>query len=992
MTASTVSVVIAAVIFDLDGVLVDSEAVWDEARRALVAERGGTWRDEATRAMMGMSSLEWSRYVREELGVAMEPEAISAAVVAELERRYRTRLPLIDGARDAVERLAADWPLGLASSSNREIIDLVLDESGLADRFAATVSSEEVGAGKPAPDVYLEAARRLGVEPQRLRRRGGLVERPAQRRDRGHEADRHPARSIPARLRRARARRRRPRLDRGARRCDGGPADVSATTTTQSLSGRTAWARNVAAPVRDFLSTETGGAVVLLAATLAALIWANSPWSDSYDSVWHTELSIRLGDSGITMDLREWVNQGLMTFFFLVVGLEAKRELGQGQLRERPRLAALTLMALGGMGTAVAIYLAFNAGGSGADGWGAAMSTDTAFALGVLALVARGGTRLRVRVLTVAVVDDLVALVVIATAYTEHLSFKPLMVAVALFAGLLALRWAPLTWRTAAAVILGFGVWVALHESGIDPVVAGLAVGLVTSAYPPARTDLEQVTELTRSFREQPTPALARSAQLGVAWSISLNDRLQYRLHPWTSFVIVPLFALANAGVHIDAGLLGDAVTSPITLGIVVGYVVGKPVGILITAWISSRTLLRGLRLGISWPVITGGGVVAGVGFTVSLLISNIAFEGRDLEEAKIGVLAAALLASVGAWAAFRVIAHLPAPVRARPGQRDRGRRRRPLGRRGPCARPRARRPGRARHAGRVRRLPVPVLRPGGGRDPPAAELVRRRSALRVAPPAAQRRARERPARRRGRGGGRGAGRVLADARPAPGPSGCDRPTGPRPLRGGARARRGPVLGRPAPPRAHRAHRPGRRQRRRQRGGGDPELLHQRSAPQRRLRRRDAERGRPRGAQPRGGQAPGRAGDAGLRRVGSAIAAVAALRRDEDLRRGAGLRALERLADAVERDAVGDERVRTAADRGGGRAIRRKARERVREDRSSQPPRARGQGVLRPLRAAPARQRASRRGRPPVARRPDGSVDRATPSELAPTTFGEPFS
>jgi HAD superfamily hydrolase (TIGR01509 family) len=167
MTASTVSVVIAAVIFDLDGVLVDSEAVWDEARRALVAERGGTWRDEATRAMMGMSSLEWSRYVREELGVAMEPEAISAAVVAELERRYRTRLPLIDGARDAVERLAADWPLGLASSSNREIIDLVLDESGLADRFAATVSSEEVGAGKPAPDVYLEAARRLGVEPQR---------------------------------------------------------------------------------------------------------------------------------------------------------------------------------------------------------------------------------------------------------------------------------------------------------------------------------------------------------------------------------------------------------------------------------------------------------------------------------------------------------------------------------------------------------------------------------------------------------------------------------------------------------------------------------------------------------------------------------------------------------------------------------------------------------------------------------------------------------
>jgi Na+/H+ antiporter NhaA len=438
------------------------------------------------------------------------------------------------------------------------------------------------------------------------------------------------------------------------------------TTSSGAFAGRTAWARNLAAPVRDFLSAETGGAVALLAAALAALVWANSPWSDSYESVWHTELSIRLGDWGIGMDLREWINQGLMTFFFLVVGLEAKRELALGQLRERRRLAALALTALSGMAAAVAIYLAFNAGGSGAHGWGAAMSTDTAFVLGVLALVAPGGTRLRVRLLTIAVVDDLLALVVIATAYTEHVSFMPLVVAAGLFAGLLALRWAPLTWRTPAAVVLGLGVWVALHESGIDPVIAGLAVGLVTSAYPPARTDLEQVTELTRSFREQPTPALARSAQLGVTWSISLNDRLQYRLHPWTSFVIVPLFALANAGVHIDAALLGDAVTSPITLGIVFGYLVGKPVGFLVATWIGSRTVLRGRRLGLSWPVITGAGVVAGIGFTVSLLIATIAFDGRELEEAKIGVLAAALLASLGAWATFRIIAHLPAPVRAR--------------------------------------------------------------------------------------------------------------------------------------------------------------------------------------------------------------------------------------------------------------------------------------------------------------------------------------
>jgi Na+/H+ antiporter NhaA len=433
-----------------------------------------------------------------------------------------------------------------------------------------------------------------------------------------------------------------------------------------AFSGRTAWARNVAAPIRDFLRTETSGAVFLLAATVIALLWANSPWSDSYESVWGTQLSVRLGDSGIALDLREWVNQGLMTFFFLVVGLEAKRELDIGQMRERRRLAIPVIAGLGGMAMAVVIFLVSNAGGPGARGWGAAMSTDTAFALGVLALVAPGGTRLRVRLLTIAVVDDLVALIVIATVYTEDVSLVPLAVAAGLFGALIALRFVPLTWRTPLAVILGVGVWVALHLSGIDPIIAGLAVGLVTGAYPPARTDLEQVTQLTRSFREQPTPALARSAQLGVASAISPNERLQYRLHPWTSFAIVPLFALANAGIHLDGGLLGDAVGSPITLGIVFGFVVGKPLGIVGGAWLASRLWPGGVRLALSWPVILGGGVVAGIPFTVSLLIASIAFEGRELEEAKLGVLAAAIIASLASWAVFQAIRRLPAPVRAR--------------------------------------------------------------------------------------------------------------------------------------------------------------------------------------------------------------------------------------------------------------------------------------------------------------------------------------
>jgi Na+/H+ antiporter NhaA len=439
-----------------------------------------------------------------------------------------------------------------------------------------------------------------------------------------------------------------------------------ASALTRPFTERTAWARNLAAPVRDFLSTESGGAVALLCSAVAAMLWANSPWSDSYESFWTTELLIRVGDHGIALDLRHWVNEGLMTFFFLVVGLEARREFDVGAMRERRRITLPLAAAVGGMTVPVLIYMAFNAGGPGAEGWGAAMSTDTAFALGVLALVAPRATRLRVRLLSLVVIDDLVALLVIATVYTDAVELLPLAIALGLFCLKLALRYAPVAWRTPPAVLIGVAMWVALYESGIDPLIAGLAVGLVTSAYPPARTDLERVTELTRSFREQPTPELARSAQLGVSSAISTNERLQYRLHPWTSFVIVPLFALANTGIHVDGDLLGDAATSPVTLGILVGYVVGKPVGILGGTWLMSRPWVTGVRPALSWPVIVGGGAVAGIGFTVSLLIASIAFEGQQLQEAKVGVLGAALVASVLSWIVFQVIARLPAQVRAR--------------------------------------------------------------------------------------------------------------------------------------------------------------------------------------------------------------------------------------------------------------------------------------------------------------------------------------
>jgi Na+/H+ antiporter NhaA len=430
-------------------------------------------------------------------------------------------------------------------------------------------------------------------------------------------------------------------------------------------SGRTAWARNLAAPVRSFLSTATSGSGVLLCAAVAALLWANLG-AGSYESVWTTKLSIQLGHHGISLDLRHWVNEGLMTFFFLVVGLEAKRELDLGELRQRRRIALSAAAAIGGAVMPVLIYLAINAGGSGAHGWGAVMSTDTAFALGVLAILAPAGTRLRVALLSFSVVDDLAALLVIATVYTKNVDLAALLIAVGLFAVLAALRWIPFRWRRQAAALLGLGVWVALFESGVDPVIAGLAVGLVTSAYTPERSQLERVTELTRSFREQPTPELARTAQLGVASAISPNERLQYRLHPWTSFFIVPLFALANAGIHVDGHLLSAAVGSPITIGIVCGYVLGKPLGVLGASWLATRKWLGGASRALSWPAITGLGAVAGVGFTVSLLVSSIAFQGEQLAEAKIGVLTAAVLATALAWVVFQVVRRLPPELRAR--------------------------------------------------------------------------------------------------------------------------------------------------------------------------------------------------------------------------------------------------------------------------------------------------------------------------------------
>jgi len=421
----------------------------------------------------------------------------------------------------------------------------------------------------------------------------------------------------------------------------------------------------VQTPLREFLRTETGGAAVLLAASVAALVWVNVGAS-SYDSLWSTELTIDLGGAEIALDLRHWVNSGLMTFFFFVVGLEARREFDLGELRERRRFALPLLAGIGGMAVAVAIYLAFNAGGSSAHGWGVAMSTDTAFALGLLALVGpRFSQRLRAFMLTVVVVDDLVALVIIATVYTETLHVLPLLVAMGAFAAVLVARHLPVRPGLVCFVLAAIA-WVGLLKSGVEPVVIGVAMGLLAYAFPPPRSSLERATERFREFREQPTAELARVAALELSSATSVNERLQRRFHPWTSYVIVPLFALANVGIGIDGAFLAQAFASPITLGILVGYVVGKPVGIFGCTWLVTRLSRGRLQPPVGWVAVAGGGTIAGIGFTVALLVATLAFDGGQLEEAKLGILSAALLAALLTWLLFRATALLPSRTRIR--------------------------------------------------------------------------------------------------------------------------------------------------------------------------------------------------------------------------------------------------------------------------------------------------------------------------------------
>jgi NhaA family Na+:H+ antiporter len=420
--------------------------------------------------------------------------------------------------------------------------------------------------------------------------------------------------------------------------------------------------RRVVRPLQEFLSTSTASGTLLLAAAVLALLWANSPWASAYEGFWETSLELRLGTWVIGEDLRHWVNDGLMSLFFLVVGLEIKREFLTGELRQWRAAALPVVGAIGGMIVPALLYLALNAGGAGARGWGIPMATDIAFALGVLLLAARHAPPgLKPFILTLAIVDDIGAIIVIALFYAGGVSVEFILAAVAGCVLMLALRKIGVR-ATYVFVSLGALVWLATYASGIHPTIAGVVLGLLAPARPYQRphavsNEARRTADLTV---DDPDPPDADAQHwLWLAWlsreAVSPLARTEHALLPWTSFAIVPIFAFANAGVRLSADRLGEAITSPVTIGVLVGLVVGKILGISAAARLALSSGIARLPTGVRFAHLTGAAGVAGIGFTVSLFIADLAFTDPALvDQAKIGILAASIVAGLIGWLVLR--------------------------------------------------------------------------------------------------------------------------------------------------------------------------------------------------------------------------------------------------------------------------------------------------------------------------------------------------
>ncbi len=420
--------------------------------------------------------------------------------------------------------------------------------------------------------------------------------------------------------------------------------------------------RLIVRPLQDFLRTESAGGVLLLIATAAALIWVNAPFGGTYGDFWGAHVRIDLNVVDLDESLVQWVNDGLMTIFFFVVGLEIKRELLEGELADRRKAALPVAAAVGGMIVPAAIYLAFNAGRGGEHGWGIPMATDIAFAVGVVTLLgSRVPTSLKVFLLALAIADDIGAIIVIAIFYSGDISAGWLAAAGALLTLVVALGRAGIR-GVVIYLAVGLVTWLAVFESGVHATIAGVALGLLTPTGPAVQPDefIGATDDLLRQFRIARMQTDADGQELSQAALSDLEnlarqsqpvlDRLEHALHPWTGYLVVPIFALANAGVELDAGSLRHAAGSPVSLGVALGLIAGKPLGIILAAWLACKAGIAALPDDARWRQLAGVGVVAGIGFTVSLFIGNLAFSQPELiADAKIGVLAgSALMGIVG--------------------------------------------------------------------------------------------------------------------------------------------------------------------------------------------------------------------------------------------------------------------------------------------------------------------------------------------------------
>jgi NhaA family Na+:H+ antiporter len=422
------------------------------------------------------------------------------------------------------------------------------------------------------------------------------------------------------------------------------------------------------APLRQFTAGSASGGILLMAAAIIAIAWANSPFSDSYTALWTTPLTVGLGDVGLSKPLILWINDGLMAIFFLVVGLEIKREVLIGELATVRRAALAIAAAAGGVVLPAALYLAIaaGAGGEAARGWGIPMATDIAFALGVLALVgSRAPVALKIFLTALAIVDDLIAVLVIALFYTEDLSVAALGAATVILLLLVAANRLGVR-RPLAYAVLGAMLWVAVLQSGIHATIAGVLLAMTIPAT--IRLDGHEFAEHARRLigkvdhRPSGGPGRVKSRHAAL-WELedltehaqSPMIRMEHALHPWVSYAIVPLFALANAGVRIDRGL--DAVaTEGIFLGVFVGLVVGKQVGITLATWLVVRSGFASLPAGVGWRHVYGVAWLGGIGFTMSLFIGDLAFtQEASLALAKMGILAASIVAGAVGFVLLRM-------------------------------------------------------------------------------------------------------------------------------------------------------------------------------------------------------------------------------------------------------------------------------------------------------------------------------------------------